>query len=291
MTGVHEKWGWTGVFTDFPSRPRLSRARFPSVLKKYLLLPVATLCAFSASAGSITDDAVAGAARESTTVVSTPGDAGEHGASDTPPVSKKADGYKGIWFDLGQKSSYGSKYSGGLGTYSADAFSLVEPPGGDKRGYPQVFHLPGSGFLHLFTIYQPGRGLFVRTSPDGTTWSPKTRLADMQGHYQVSWRTGPKVATMFNRHPGNRVDERTDLFYLQTTDFGATWTTADGTPVSLPVTCATSPCRVFDYSGADKLVYLNDLNFDKDGTRCWRLPYEMTTDTASPVEIPSPLRR
>ena len=31
----------------------------------------------------------------------------------------KIDGYRGIWFDLGQRSEYGSKYSGGLGTYTA----------------------------------------------------------------------------------------------------------------------------------------------------------------------------
>ncbi|MCA9438151.1 MAG: hypothetical protein KC978_20365, partial [Candidatus Omnitrophica bacterium] len=31
----------------------------------------------------------------------------------------KADGYKGIWFELGQKGEYGDKYSGGLGTYTA----------------------------------------------------------------------------------------------------------------------------------------------------------------------------
>jgi hypothetical protein len=34
-------------------------------------------------------------------------------------VSGKIKGYRGIWFDLGQKSEYGSKYSGGLGTYTA----------------------------------------------------------------------------------------------------------------------------------------------------------------------------
>ena len=28
-------------------------------------------------------------------------------------------GYRGIWFDLGQRSAHGSKYSGGLGTYTA----------------------------------------------------------------------------------------------------------------------------------------------------------------------------
>lgn len=34
--------------------------------------------------------------------------------------SKKDDGYRGIWFTLGQKSEYGDKYSGGLGTYTAN---------------------------------------------------------------------------------------------------------------------------------------------------------------------------
>lgn len=32
----------------------------------------------------------------------------------------KADGYKGIWFTLGQFSEFGDKYSGGLGTYTAN---------------------------------------------------------------------------------------------------------------------------------------------------------------------------
>jgi len=34
--------------------------------------------------------------------------------------SKKDDGYRGIWFTLGQFSQYGDKYSGGLGTYTAN---------------------------------------------------------------------------------------------------------------------------------------------------------------------------
>jgi hypothetical protein len=35
-------------------------------------------------------------------------------------VSAKDTGYRGIWFTLGQKSEYGDKYSGGLGTYTAN---------------------------------------------------------------------------------------------------------------------------------------------------------------------------
>ena len=280
--------------------------------------------------------------------------------------SQKIDGYRGIWFELGQKSKYGDKYSGGLGTYTAKhvplaiyrpevnktffvyggapksgerrllimasefehatgtvpkptlvldktaelgskvddphdnpalaidaegflwifvsgrstarqdwlfksrepydsrAFDLVEEPGGSKRGYPQVFHVPGSGFIHLFTIYEKGRRkLFFRSSPDGIKWSEEKRLANMEGHYQTSWRSGNKIATMFNQH-GGKVDERTDLYYLQTVDFGETWTLANGTPVTLPVDSTDSPSKVFDGIKADKLVYLNDLNFDQN---------------------------
>lgn len=39
--------------------------------------------------------------------------------------NKKADGYKGIWFELNQKYPYGDKYSGGLGTYTADHFPVA----------------------------------------------------------------------------------------------------------------------------------------------------------------------
>jgi len=38
----------------------------------------------------------------------------------TPAVTPQADGFRGIWFDLGQQSEHGSKYSGGLGTYTAN---------------------------------------------------------------------------------------------------------------------------------------------------------------------------
>jgi len=35
------------------------------------------------------------------------------------------DGYRGIWFELNQKYPYGDKYSGGLGTYTADHFPMA----------------------------------------------------------------------------------------------------------------------------------------------------------------------
>ena len=37
----------------------------------------------------------------------------------------KLDGYRGIWFELGQKYEQGDKYSGALGTYTADHIPLA----------------------------------------------------------------------------------------------------------------------------------------------------------------------
>lgn len=37
----------------------------------------------------------------------------------------KINGYRGIWFELNQKYPYGDKYSGGLGTYTADHFPVA----------------------------------------------------------------------------------------------------------------------------------------------------------------------
>jgi len=46
-------------------------------------------------------------------------------AAEDVSESRTIDGYKGIWFDLGQRSEYGSKYSGGLGTYTAKHHPLA----------------------------------------------------------------------------------------------------------------------------------------------------------------------
>lgn len=44
----------------------------------------------------------------------------------TPVQSEKADGYRGIWYALGQvETPYGDKYSGGLGTYTAKHVPLA----------------------------------------------------------------------------------------------------------------------------------------------------------------------
>lgn len=276
-------------------------------------------------------------------------------ADPAPRVS----GYRGIWFELGQKSRHGDKYSGGLGTYTSshtpmavyapaagktfftyggttekdqrhllimvsyfdhrtglvprpvivhdkqavndphDNASLQIGPDGrvwifisgrankrpgfkyrsrepfsidefervaeEEMTYPQPWYVEGRGWIHLFTKYTKGRELYWETSPDGVSWSPDRKLAGIGGHYQVSGHHGGVIGTFFNRHPGGNVDQRTDLYYTQTADFGSTWTTIGGTPLSLPLDQPDNPARVIDFATQGLNMYACDLNFDSKG--------------------------
>ena len=278
-------------------------------------------------------------------------------AQETAP-NPRAAGYRGIWATLGQMGEYGDKYSGGLGTYTANhvPMAVYDPAadttffvyGGSPAGersllclvgsyshrtgrvarpvivhdkspfddphdnpsisldaaghiwvfvsgrttirpgyvyrsaapqdisrfervvereitYPQPWHVPGRGFFHLITRYTKGRELYWETSPDGRTWNDPRKLAGMGGHYQVSGEHDGKIATFFNYHPDGDVDRRTNLYYAQTTDAGATWTTADGQSLALPLTEPRNPALVVDYESQGRLLYTCDLNFDAAG--------------------------
>lgn len=276
------------------------------------------------------------------------------------------DGYKGIWFTLGQFSQYGDKYSGGLGTYTAKHIpmavyakevdktffvyggtrdsterkllcmvgcfdhrtgSVVKPvivydKGNvddphdnptialDEQGYiwvfisgrgtgrpgilfksrnphdidefdevmrgeftyPQPKYIQGYGFLHLFTKYTGLRELYFNTSRNGSNWMGEVKLAGIKrdgdtlgGHYQISGQHDNKVAFFFNWHPNGDVDRRTNIYYLESTDFGQIWQTVSGLAVTLPVREVTSATLVKDYFTAGKNVYIKDVAFDNRG--------------------------
>jgi len=279
----------------------------------------------------------------------------------------KMDGYRPIWFSLGQESEYGYKYCGGFGTYTAKHKSLaIYAPkvdktffvyGGtidkdecyllcmigcydhktgkvckptvvyDKQGvtdphdnpsllidkdgylwvyvagrgnvrpgyiyrslkpydcskfkaisykeimaYPQPWYIEGKGHFLFFTRYDGVRRLFFKTSPDGIHWNDYHQIASIipkgdtkSGHYQITGHYGNKIVTAFDRHLNGNCDTRTNLYYLQTTDFGKTWTLADGTEISLPITKKDSPCRIVDAESTGQNLYIKDVNFDKKG--------------------------
>jgi hypothetical protein len=269
-----------------------------------------------------------------------------------------ADGYRGIWFTLGQRSEFGDKYSGGLATYTANhvpiaiysakanktffvyggtikgqrhllimasyydhATNRVPRPTivHDKNGvsdphdnaaialdadgylwvfisgrarvrpgfiyrstepfsvesfdridqremtYPQPRFIEGHGFFYLFTKYTAGRELYWQNSPDGRTWEPEQKLAGFGGHYQVSGISGQTIGSAFMWHPNGNVDARTNLYYVQTRDFGKSWTTVDGRPIKPPLDKPENDALLIDYKSQGRNVYIHDLNFDAAG--------------------------
>ncbi len=131
--------------------------------------------------------------------------------------------------------------------------------------YPQLHWIEGAGFLHLFTKYTGVRELYWSVSEDGEVWTPDQKLAGIDGHYQVSASRGHRVMTAFNRHPEGNPDRRTDLYFLQTSDQGASWQTAAGVSIDPPLSEIDNPARVRDYASEGRLVYIHDITFDENG--------------------------
>ena len=149
----------------------------------------------------------------------------------------------------------------------------------DNFSYLQMYHVPDSGFLGLFTHYdrgvlpthpnRPRRTTAFMTSADGVRWSAWQDLgAIAEGHYQTSGQQDSKVGTAFNYHPAGQEERglnmRTNLYYLETSDFGHIWQTASGETVALPLTEIQTPALVADYEKRGELVYIHDVNFDQN---------------------------
>ncbi|WP_192350578.1 BNR-4 repeat-containing protein [Algoriphagus sp. Y33] len=147
----------------------------------------------------------------------------------------------------------------------------------DNFSYLQSWYQPKKGFINLFTHYQTGvipdqpekprRTIGFMTSRDGEHYSSWKDIAAIEeGHYQTSGQSGKILGTSFNFHPyreeGNGLNFRTNLYYLQTADFGKSWTNAKGQKIEIPLRASQNEALVKDYRAEGLLVYINDLEYD-----------------------------
>jgi len=185
---------------------------------------------------------------------------------DNPSITIDEEGY--LWvFIAGRGRHRPGQIFRSREPYSIDSFDLIIER---EQTYSQIWQVPGRGFLHLSTLYTDGRELYWETHLEGETWTDEPakdhhKLVGFGGHYQVSRALGNKIGTAFNYHPDGNVDRRTNLYYLQTEDFGETWTTVDGTPVETPLSDRINPALIHNYESQGKNAYPNQLLFDKDG--------------------------
>ena len=185
---------------------------------------------------------------------------------DNPSLALDDQGY--VWiFIAGRGRGRPGQIFRSTEPYSVAAFDKIISR---EQTYSQVWHQPGRGFLHLLTLYTRGRELYWETSRDGTDWTEQpaedlNKLAGFGGHYQVSRQQGNRVGTAFNYHPGGSVDRRTNIYYMETSDFGETWTTVDGQPLTTPLDEIHNPALVVDYESQGRLFYITKLLFDDQG--------------------------
>ncbi len=189
-------------------------------------------------------------------------DWGSSNAHMNPTVALDGDGH--VWVFVSGHGGTGYKYRS-VKPYSMDNFEQVAA---DPMTYPQPWWVPRKGFLLLFTKYENQREQFWSTSADGRNWTAAGQLTARSigngyGNYQISTRRGDRVATAINSYVDGQ--NRSNLYYLQTDDMGETWQTADGTTFTTPITKLNSPALAHDFWSEKRLVYLKDINFDREG--------------------------
>ncbi|MHC4174344.1 MAG: BNR-4 repeat-containing protein [Planctomycetota bacterium] len=133
--------------------------------------------------------------------------------------------------------------------------------------YMQPWRARDRGFICFFTRYKypVDRTICFMRSRDGIKWSKWSRIAAIdKGHYQISAAGKNKAGTAFNFHPESKgLNWRTNLYYIETADFGRTWQTVDGQELTLPLRDVENPALVHDYRKEGLPVYLKDIRFDK----------------------------
>lgn len=190
-------------------------------------------------------------------------------AHDNPVLMLDGEGY--VWvFSSAHGTARTAYIHRSSSPFHVDDFECVSE---FNYSYPQPWWLEGQGFCFLHTRYvhvhkgHPNRTLQCMTSPDGRTWTEPTCLANIElGHYQISWPRQGVVTTALNMHPGPvGLDSRTNLYCLQSRDFGRTWQSLDGQSPELPLQAKDNPALVLELESKQRNVYLKDLNYDAAG--------------------------
>jgi len=195
-------------------------------------------------------------------------------AHDNPVISVDNKGY--IWiFSTSHGTSRPSYIHRSTKPYQIDQFQQIQATYLDEEGKPvpltnfsymQAWSVADQGFICFFTKYKypVARTICCMTSEDGIGWSQATRLATIdQGHYQVSGVGTKRAGSAFNYHPNSKgLNWRTNLYYVETPDFGKTWRTANGASLNLPLNDADNSALVHDYKKEGLNVYLKDIRYD-----------------------------
>lgn len=163
-----------------------------------------------------------------------------------------------------------------------------------KLSYTDPVYVPGQGLMLIWNQYHRNRSVWAATSRDGMSWIPShsTQLLDVtenngKGEYQMARPIGERVGVVANFHPGG-LNHRTNLYYLETSDFGQTWKNVAGVKLDLPLKTTINPALIHDYHAEHMMVYMKDFNFDEEGRPV--ILYLTVSDADGKGHLPGPER-
>ena len=201
----------------------------------------------------------------------------------TPTLSMDSDGYLFVFGNAhgGQQQSIISRSDS---PYDIAGFErVVELPGNSRQlsnfSYAQPHYTDEFGHVLLHTHYDildgsptAHRNLYVAHSEDGIDWGDWTQRQSLSkiefGQYQVSDEHEGRISTAFNTHFYNEelnIRERSNLYFMSSSDGGLTWETADGERIVDTLTQTNNPALIHDYRAEGKLVYLKNVTHDSTG--------------------------
>lgn len=185
-------------------------------------------------------------------------------AHDNPVLSIDDEGY--LWvFSNAHGTGRPSYIHKSKKPYDIAAFELVQT---GNFSYGNIWHEPGKGFLFLHTLYEDkGRSMYQTSSANGREWTKPTLMARADlGHYQLTTQAKNRIATAFDYHPlPVGLNERTNIYYLETRDHGKTWQNVKGETMAMPLREAKNAALVHDYKSEGWKVYLKEVAFQADG--------------------------
>ena len=148
--------------------------------------------------------------------------------------------------------------------------------------YPKLFWVDSDGgyFRVIYTAYCKnsscgGRNIYTAelrvNGANKASLTNRVHIAGFLGHYAIANAKGDDIVLAFNVHLNGSLDQRTNLYYMHSTDGGKTWKNANNSHVTLPMKTEASLAQVTArkyFNNGDNVtrrIYLKDINFSGTG--------------------------
>ncbi len=161
-----------------------------------------------------------------------------------------------------------------------------------KMSYPQPWLVENNAGqkqrVLIHNRYTNGRELYFKRP------GQKSELMVAGGHYAVSDAKGKHIVIAYNSHgfdgkPPGYVDNRSNLYFMESKDGGATWnnSTSPSTALSFPLVKDNSETKIKQYfygtgDSRTRLVYLKDIKINSNGTISILYVTSTTPDAGAP---------